>query len=62
MAASWGAYVFISNLIPLYIIALIITRRWAGKPHRRLSVTRSFAYEPGLSKMARGVHVSDHLS
>jgi hypothetical protein len=27
MAASWGAYVFISNLIPMYVLALIATRR-----------------------------------
>lgn len=28
MAASWGAYVFISNLIPLYVLAMIATRMW----------------------------------
>lgn len=32
MAASWGAYVFISNLIPMYVIALIVTKRCAHAP------------------------------
>jgi dolichyl-diphosphooligosaccharide--protein glycosyltransferase len=27
MAASWGAYVFISNLIPLYVLVMIACRR-----------------------------------
>jgi hypothetical protein len=31
MASSWGAYVFISNLIPMYILALIVTRRWGAR-------------------------------
>lgn len=33
MAASWGAYVFISNLIPLYVLLMIAIRRyhrWVG--------------------------------
>jgi asparagine N-glycosylation enzyme membrane subunit Stt3 len=34
MAASWGAYVFISNLIPLYVLVMIAIRRY----HRRLYV------------------------
>lgn len=34
MAASWGAYVFISNLIPLYVLVMIGIRRY----HRRLYV------------------------
>lgn len=32
-AASWAAYVFISNLIPLYVLLMIAIRRyhrWAG--------------------------------
>lgn len=28
MAASWGAYVFISNLIPLYVIVMVCCGRW----------------------------------
>jgi dolichyl-diphosphooligosaccharide--protein glycosyltransferase len=28
MAASWGAYVFISNLIPLYVLMMIAIRRY----------------------------------
>jgi len=32
MAASWGAYVFISNLIPLYVLVMIACRRY----HRRV--------------------------
>lgn len=28
MAASWGAYVFISNLIPLYVLLMIAIRRY----------------------------------
>lgn len=28
MAASWGAYVFISNLIPLYVIIMFVIGRW----------------------------------
>lgn len=27
MASSWGAYVFISNLIPLYVLIMIACRR-----------------------------------
>ncbi|KXZ53944.1 hypothetical protein GPECTOR_6g862 [Gonium pectorale] len=34
MAASWGAYVFISNLIPLYVIVMFV----AGRYSRRLYV------------------------
>eukprot|EP00878_Enallax_costatus_P017490 GHUV01018372.1.p1 GENE.GHUV01018372.1~~GHUV01018372.1.p1 ORF type:complete len:291 (+),score=59.68 GHUV01018372.1:220-1092(+) len=34
MAASWGAYVFISNLIPMYVLVMIAIRRY----HRRLYV------------------------
>lgn len=34
MAASWGAYVFISNLIPLYVLVMIAIKRY----HRRVYV------------------------
>ena len=36
MAASWGAYVFISNLIPLYVLVMIACRRYAGAPFKTL--------------------------
>ncbi len=32
MAASWGAYVFISNLIPLYVIIMFVIGRWGQGP------------------------------
>lgn len=31
MAASWGAYVFISNLIPLFVLAMIVSRRYNSR-------------------------------
>ncbi|KAG2496762.1 hypothetical protein HYH03_005171 [Edaphochlamys debaryana] len=34
MAASWGAYVFISNLIPLYVIVMFVS----GRYHRKIYV------------------------
>lgn len=53
MAASWGAYVFISNLIPLYILVLIVTRRY----HRRAYVayTTFWALGGPLAMQARGM-------
>ncbi|GFR51879.1 hypothetical protein Agub_g14356 [Astrephomene gubernaculifera] len=31
MAASWGAYVFISNLIPLYVIVMFVSGRYSRR-------------------------------
>lgn len=61
MASSWGAYVFISNLVPLYVLALIATRRY----HRRAYVAYTTFWAVGgpLAMLIRFIgsnHVTSH--
>lgn len=61
MAASWGAYVFISNLIPLYVLLMIAIRRY----HRRLYVAYTVFWAIGglLAMQVRFIgsnHVTSH--
>ncbi|KAF6256713.1 Oligosaccharyl transferase STT3 subunit-domain-containing protein [Scenedesmus sp. NREL 46B-D3] len=61
MAASWGAYVFISNLIPLYVLVMIAIRRY----HRRLYVAYTTFWAIGglLAMQVRFIgsnHVTSH--
>lgn len=54
MAASWGAYVFISNLIPMYVLVMIAIRRY----HRRLYVAYTTFWAIGglLAMQVGGQH------
>eukprot|EP00878_Enallax_costatus_P018254 GHUV01019210.1.p1 GENE.GHUV01019210.1~~GHUV01019210.1.p1 ORF type:complete len:466 (+),score=111.46 GHUV01019210.1:220-1617(+) len=61
MAASWGAYVFISNLIPMYVLVMIAIRRY----HRRLYVAYTTFWAIGglLAMQVRFIgsnHVTSH--
>eukprot|EP00879_Flechtneria_rotunda_P023308 GHRR01024657.1.p1 GENE.GHRR01024657.1~~GHRR01024657.1.p1 ORF type:complete len:542 (+),score=179.30 GHRR01024657.1:95-1627(+) len=61
MAASWGAYIFISNLIPLYVLVMIAIRRY----HRRLYVAYTTFWAVGglLAMQVRFIgsnHVTSH--
>jgi len=59
MAASWGAYVFISNLIPLYVLVMIAIRRY----HRRLYVAyTTFWAIGGLLAMQVGAAECAHTA
>lgn len=51
MAASWGAYVFISNLVPLYVLVMVAVGRYS----RRLYVAYTSFWAVGslLAMQAR---------
>ncbi|CAG2109687.1 unnamed protein product [Medioppia subpectinata] len=43
MVSSWGGYVFLINLIPLHVLALIITGRFSHRIYIAYSTVRQFA-------------------